>query len=195
MADFDDPVKVSPMPNRPRGNDDIEKLLVHPPFWLIYALEWPQAASEAPMAEAAFAVAPHSVPSVGIPQHVEDVVGFTRLYNKEHPAHRAVWFTDVTRWLDTKDQSWASLGVDWERALLEIPELPILGLYLTISRRAYSHLGSAAKRHTIFYSDGSREDLGEEERDAVHDALERTLNRDWPSYVREMLTSGRLTIG
>jgi hypothetical protein len=130
-----------------------------------------------------------------MPSHVEDVVGFTRLYAREHPAQRVVWFTDVTRWLDTKDQSWNSLGVDWERALLEIPELPILGLYMTISQRQYSHLGNAAKRHTIFYLDGTREELTEEEREVVHKVLERRLTTDWPPYVRKMLTSGRLTIG
>jgi hypothetical protein len=146
------------------------------------------------MGEGAFAIAPRSV-GKSIPQYVDGVLGVTAVYAKEHPAQRVVWFTDVTRWLDARGHSWASLDIDWERALMEIQELPILGLYITVSRRAYTHLANAAKRATIFYDDGTSEPLTEKEREAVRAALEKTLDSDWPPYVRAMLSSGRLTIG
>ncbi|MCA1673589.1 MAG: hypothetical protein LC799_15790 [Actinobacteria bacterium] len=181
--------------NRRTDEDyDIENLLIHPPYWLVYALPWPSSNPESSMAEAAFAIAPRAI-GRDIPQYVDGVLGVAAVYAKEHPTQRVVWFTDLTRWLGARGHSWTSLDIDWERALMEICGLPILGLYMTVSRRAYVHLGNAAERCTIFYNDGKSEQLTEEEREAVHAALEEKLDSDWPPYVRTMLSSRRLTIG
>lgn len=176
-------------------NEDLEELFLRPPYWLMFGLPWPSQDPDATMAEAAFAVAPDCVPRRGLAQDVDDVLGFTGLYAKENPGQRTVWFTDVTRWLDQKGSSWASLGVDWEYALNTILDMPILGLYMTISRRAYCHLINTAETFVLHHPDGTSERLTDEERQVVHDAFEQTLSRDWPSFVQQMLDSGRLTFG
>jgi hypothetical protein len=179
------------MPGSRVPDADILNRLMHPPYWLVYAMDWPNDESDSPMAEAAFAFAPHSV-TKQMQKHVRDVVGFTTVYAHEHPGQRVIWFTDVTRWLTEQEQSWSTLGVDWERALAEIPTLPVLGLMMTVNRRAYQHLVTAAAKATVHYLDGSSEVLTDHERKAVHRAFEEKLDADWPPYIGRMLADGKL---
>jgi hypothetical protein len=181
------------MKHRGKTDDEFRDSVIHPPYWFMFALNWPP--GEAGMAEAAYAIAPECTSQKGLPENVKDVLAVTFLYVKEHPAQRVVWFTDITRWLGARNQDWFSLGIDWEDALLSIPELPILGLYVTVSVRAYWHLTDAAERYRIHFNDGTSETLTPEERQAVHGAFERQLDADWPPYIRTMLESGRLTLG
>jgi hypothetical protein len=126
---------------------------------------------------------------------VEDVLGFTRLYAREHPGRRMIWFSDVTRWLDTQGSGWNALGVNWESALAALAEMPVLGLYMTVSYRAYCHLIDTAQHFTVHYLDGASEELTPEERQKIHDVFEEKLDKDWPPHVRRMLANGRLHIG
>jgi hypothetical protein len=164
----------------------------------MYALPWPTPDLDIDMAEAAYVLAPPTIPGRtrdGLSQDVADLLGFVDVYAHEHPKQRVVWFTDVTRWLEwEKDSSWRALGVDWEYALTKLPELPILGLYMTINHRAYHHLINTAERYQLMYTDGSSEMLTDEERQAVHEAFARKLEVDWPKYVSEMIVRGLLTV-
>ncbi|GAB1818187.1 hypothetical protein HerbRD11066_13510 [Herbidospora sp. RD11066] len=131
-----------------------------------------------------------------LPQAVATLLDCADVYASEHPGQRVVWFSDITRWLEwEKGSSWRALDVDWEYALEELPERPLLGLYLTVSKRAYWYLINTAKRHEVFYTNGYSEILTDEERVAVHDDFARRLNVDWPKYIDEMVAHGSLTWG
>jgi hypothetical protein len=171
---------------------EIRKRFMFPPYWFVCPLEWPSI--EVTMAEAAFSLAPTCVSRKGLPDNVADVLGFTELYAREHPSERMVWFTDVTRWMGTFGKSWNELVPDWEEALLTIPDLPILGLRMTISRRAYAHLVDAAETTTLYYTSGESEVLTREERWKVHEAFIGQMESDWPKFIDGMITSGRLTV-
>ncbi|WP_228989573.1 hypothetical protein [Streptomyces sp. DH8] len=180
-------------------DSEIERFLTQPRYWLMYALPWPTTDPNVGMAEAAHVIAPSTVPSGQrdrLPQDVADLLGYVDVYASEHPDQRVVWFTDVTRWLEwEKDSSWSALGVEWEHALAELARLPLLGLYMTVNRRAYHHLINTAERFRVTYTDGHSEVLTEGERRAVHEAFEHKLDEDWPAYVRDMVASGHLTVG
>ncbi|MFH8886253.1 hypothetical protein [Streptomyces californicus] len=180
-------------------DSEIERFFTHPRYWLMYALPWPATDPNVGMAEAAHVIAPSTVPSGQrdrLPQDVADLLGFVDVYASEHPDQRVVWFTDVTRWLEwEKDSSWSALGVEWEHALAELGRLPLLGLYMTVNRRAHHHLINTAERFRVTYTDGHSEVLTDGERRAVHEAFEHKLDEDWPAYVRDMVASGHLTVG
>jgi hypothetical protein len=173
---------------------ELERLFIHPPYWMMFALPWPQEPGVT-MAEAAFAFAPRTVSLKGLQKDVEDVLDYTTLYTRQYPGQRVVWVTDVTRWLDAQGGSWSALGVDWERALMALTKMPILGLFITVSDRAYSHLINTADIFEVHFRGGGSEILTSEERQVVHDHFERKLDADWPPYVQRMLSSGRLTLG
>ncbi|MGW4199441.1 hypothetical protein [Streptomyces sp. NPDC004726] len=178
---------------------EIVNALCHPKHWLVYALPWPEDSRDEPQAEAAVVIAPPLIAGKtldSLPGHVLDVLAWTQEYANEHPDQEVVFFTDITRWLEwEKDLSWASLGIDWERALADIPEQPLLLLYLTINRRAYRHLVDTARVARVYYPDGTSETLTVEERRAVRDAFAGQLNADWPPYIHRSLASGSLTVG
>ncbi|OKJ41244.1 hypothetical protein AMK24_05215 [Streptomyces sp. CB02366] len=180
-------------------DSEIERFFAQPRYWLMHALPWPTTDPNVGMAEAAHVIAPSTVPSGQrdrLPQDVADLLGYVDVYASEHPDQRVVWFTDVTRWLEwEKGSSWSALGVEWEHALAELARLPLLGLYMTVNRRAYHHLINTAERFRVTYTDGHSEVLTDGERRAVHEAFEHKLDEDWPAYVRDMVASGHLTVG
>lgn len=179
-------------------NTEIERFLARPSYWLMYALPWPAADPTAGMAEAARAIAPPTVSGrerEAMLSDAVDLLGFTDVYARQHPDQRVVWLTDVTRWLEwEKNSSWSALGVDCDSALEELSRQPLLGMYVTISHRAYLHLANTARRCQVTYADGHSEVLTDEERHAVHEAFTRKLGADWPSYIRGMVSSGRLMV-
>lgn len=179
---------------------DVEQLLAHPRYWLMFALPWPTADQDVDMAEAAYAIAPQTVPDRQRDRMLSDAVdllGFTEVYAREHPGRRVVWLSDVTRWLEwEKGLSWSALGVDWEDALTELSAQPLLGMFMTISCRAHLHMVNTARQCTLHHTDGQpSEVLTDDERNAVHEALTTKLKADWPVYIRDMLRSGHLTVG
>jgi hypothetical protein len=120
---------------------------------------------------------------------------FTGYYARKHPNQRVVWFSDVSRLLRDNGDSWDNFGVDWERALIQIAELPILGLYMTINQRTHFHILNAVTNFTIHHLDGTSELLAEEEREAVRRSIEQLLSKDWPPFIRAKLEMGTLTFG
>ncbi|MFH8747872.1 hypothetical protein ACH4GK_28750 [Streptomyces rimosus] len=178
---------------------EVEHLLAHPRYWFMFALPWPTAAPDIDMAEAAYVIAPATLSGKQrdrqLSSDAADLLGFTDVYAREHPDQRVVWLTDVTRWLEwTKGNSWGALGVDWETALTDLSTQPLLGMFMTVSRRAHLHMVNTAKSFQVTYADGHNEALTDGERHAVHEAFTQKLETDWPAYIRDMMRSGRLTI-
>ncbi|WFE60101.1 hypothetical protein [Micromonospora sp. WMMD712] len=177
---------------------EAQRFFAHPRYWLMFGLPWPTTDPNVNMAEAAYVLAPPTIPPKlrdGLSRDAADLLGFVDLYASEHPKQRVVWFSDVTRWLEwEKGRSWSTLGVDWESALGELLHLPFLGLYLTISGRAYHHLINTAKCFRVTYADGFSEVLTDQEREAVHEAFTRTLEVDWPECVAAVAARGQLSV-
>lgn len=178
--------------------DETVRLLGQPRYWLMYALPWPTADPYVDMAEAAYAIAPPTVSGRQrdtLLSDAMDLLGFADVYAHEHPDQRVVWLTDVTRWLEwEKGSSWSALGVHWQNGLTELSEQPLLGLYMTVSRRGYQHLINTARSARVTYENGDSEVLTDEERQAVHEAFARKLQADWPQYITDMVRRGHLTV-
>lgn len=162
--------------------------LEHPQWWMVFALPWP--ATQDRMAEAAFVTAPSVIPET-VPKHIHKVLQIARTYHQEDPKLRSVWFSDLTRWLGRRGQSWADLETDWERALIEIPEIGVPGLFLTVSRRAHMFLADSALEQTVVHFPGGSEVLSSQERLEVHRAFERQIMTDWPVTMKRLIAQMR----
>lgn len=154
-----------------------------PPTWLVFGLPWPEDAQD--MAEAAYAVAPVTVPRSLVPLELSRMLDYTENYARQHSL-RIVFFSDLTRWLSDLGTSWLDQDVDWQEAQKAAIELPILGLFLTVSHRAYLHLCDTSRTgFTLYNRDGTTETPPASEREDVRAALVEILAQDWPGYVEE----------
>lgn len=152
-----------------------------PPAWMVFGLPWPEEAED--MAEAAYALAPVTVPRSLVPPGLAAILDYAETY-ADRRGLRVVFFSDLTRWLYELGTSWPAQDIDWMEAHDVAVELPILGLYLTVSHRAYLHLCDATLRGvTLHKLDGTTETPPPSEREDVRAALVDILARDWPDYV------------
>lgn len=156
-------------------------LLTQPSYWLVHGLPWHGPADL--VQEAAYAIAPCVTPRAEIPRDAQEILAVTDFFYEKCPA-RVVFFSDVTRWLDSLGQSWDSLAVDWEAGFAFLDQVP--GLFLTVSHRALAIICDASREGvTLVYLDGGTEQITAAERDRVHDALEQKLSEDWPAYAEQ----------
>jgi hypothetical protein len=159
--------------------------LVDPSYWLVHGLPW--SGGPTGMQPAAAAIAPPLVRREGLPADAARILEVADAFHAHH-GMRVAFFSDLTRWLDTQGHDWSSLGADWERGIAACDELP--GILLTISQRAHiiicdaSHGGA-----TLQLPDGSSEQITPQEREVVHQVIERQLVADWPPFART-LTEG-----
>jgi hypothetical protein len=158
--------------------------LVDPSYWLVHGLPW--SGGPAGMQPAAAAIAPAVVHRDGLPPDAARILEVADAFHAQH-GMRVVFFSDLTRWLDTQGHDWPSVGADWERGIAACDELP--GIPLTISQRAHiiicdaSHDGATVQR-----PDGSTEQITPQEREVVHQVIERQLTADWPPFARTLAT-------
>lgn len=167
--------------------------LLRPTYWLVHGLEWPQGTG--PLREAAIAIAPATVPRARLSRDAADVLAVADAYHRMAGA-RVVFFSDTTLWLDRTGGSWETRGTDWETALAELAgeDSASLGLYLTISQRAHVVICDASRQGmTLHFADGRPpERITADERQLVHQVLERQLAADWPVYVQRMIDKGKI---
>jgi hypothetical protein len=172
-------------PDQALDADAVERL-TQPDYWLVSGLEWQ---GNGPMAEAAVAIAPGMIPRSVLSGDGAQVLRHADHYAEEH-AVRVVFFSDLTRTLTLARTSWADLGIDWEAARAHLQSGPYPSLYLTISERAYVLLCSAAVTVNVVSRKGIQP--ANDERELVREALTDRLSADWPSYIRDLISSGRL---
>jgi hypothetical protein len=165
---------------------EVVERLTQPDYWLVSGLEWP---GNGPMAEAAVAIAPGMIPRNVVGRDAAQILRHADHYAEEH-AVRVVLFSDLTRTLTLARTSWAELGIDWQAARDDLQSGPYPSLYLTISERAYVLLCSAAVTVNVISRKGVQP--GNDERELVRQALTDQLSADWPSYIRDLICSGRL---
>jgi hypothetical protein len=161
--------------------------LIHPPYWLVSALEWQ---SDGDVSESAVAIAPSIIPRELVSYDARQVLGCADLYARKH-RQRVVFFSDLTRMFTDAGTSWSQLGVDWQSALLELGGGQFPGLFLTISERAYLVIAGATAATASALAEDARN--REDERQLVRTSMARQLDSDWPQYIRTAANAGRLT--
>src|SRR5712691_525851 len=180
----DDTIGVMRMTSNSVLDDGAIEWLLRPNYWLVSGLEW-----HGPMAEAALAIAPGTIPRDALSRHGAEVLRHADRYAREK-AVSVVFFADLTRTLTLVGTSWADLGVDWEAALADLQGGSYPTLYLTISERAYVLLCSSAVTVHVVSRKGVQP--ANDERELVRQALAERLSADWPPYIRDLIDSGRL---
>lgn len=166
--------------------------VANPQMWLVFGTDWAGGRDDL-FGEAAMAVVPSQMPLSLLSRAGRDVVQLSVAVGRQL-GHRAVFFTDLTAALDEQGQSWAGLGLDWEAALQELQDAPVLGLHLSVSRRAHSILCWSGRGRLVMHSpdDPAGEEIAVAEREAVRAAITDALVRDWPPYVAERVAAGAL---
>src|SRR5205814_8951627 len=142
---------------------------------------------EAEIAEVAFAVAPYVTQAVrpagpeGKPVPLgRDLALMLDAGSRCAAAlgKRVLFVSDITAWLADIGLSWECLGVDFHTAENEL-EQQTIGMYLTVSRRAYSVLCSASDTLTIHCTSGLTSEVRPEDRELVRAKLEEALDTGW----------------
>jgi hypothetical protein len=173
--------------------------MTDPSWFLVTALPWPQDQAEAEIAEAAFAVAPYVTQAVRPtgPESKPVPLGYDLALMLDAGSRcaaalgkRVLFVSDITAWLAGIGLSWERLGVDFHTAENEL-EQQTIGMYLAVSRRAYSVLCSASDTLTIHYASGFTAEVRPEDRELVRAKLEEALDTGWPGYVTAALADAQ----
>lgn len=140
-------------------------------MWLVFGLPWPD--PQVAVAHAAYAVrAPWPVDGPA----AAGVFAVVDVYAKQHPGEPVVWFSDVTRWLDTLGLDWARLDIDWQAALDALPNGRLPGVLLGIDARTHLILCDATRQGvTIVHPDARHEGVTETERARLHERMRGLL--------------------
>ena len=126
--------------------------MTDPSWFLVTGLSWPEDQADAGMAEAAFAIAPEVTKAVrpvgtdGKPVPLgRDLALMLDVGSRCAAAlgNRVLFLSDITSWLADISLSWERIGVDFQTAENEL-EQQTIGMYLALSRRAYTILCSAS---------------------------------------------------
>lgn len=165
-------------------------VLVNPPRWLVFGTEWAGSPDDL-FAESAVAIAPGQVPLSALSRDARNVVQLSVALGRRS-GHRTVFFSDMTALLHEDGQSWPGLGIDWERALRELQDVPLPALFLSLSHRAHVILCWSGRGNLTIRSPGcpSGEQIAVAEREAVRAAITEMLVSDWAPYIEERLAVG-----
>ena len=169
--------------------------MTDPSWFLVSGLPWPEYQSDPDMTEAAFAIAPYVTQAVrpagrdGKPVPLGRHLAIMLDAGSRCAAalgKRVLFLSDITRWLADIGLSWDRIGVDFETAQNELEQQPI-GIYLTLSQRAYTILCSASRTLAIHDTSGRTAEIPPEDRELVRAKLEEALDARWPEYVTKAL--------
>jgi hypothetical protein len=173
--------------------------MTDPSWFLVTALPWPENQADAEVAEAAFAVAPFVTQAVrpagpdGEPIPLgRDLALMLDAGSRCAAAlgKRLLFLSDITGWLADIGLAWERLGVDFQTAENEL-EQQTIGMYLAVSRRAYSILCSVSRTLTIHYTSGRTAEAPPEDRELTRAKLEAALDTAWPRYVTKALVNAQ----
>jgi hypothetical protein len=168
---------------------NIADSLLAPAYWLVVAMDWPDADGPA---EAAWAIAPGIIPRDAISPHAFQVLGCADLCAASN-ATRVVLFSDLTRLFTTAGTSWADLGVDWRGALGELRDGPYPAVLLALNDHAHTLVCDPVADR---YQPGRTSDLdwAWHERELLRRAIADQLIAGWPEYITSILELGKLRI-
>ncbi|MBC9728184.1 hypothetical protein [Streptomyces sp. TRM68367] len=168
--------------------------LLSPTGWFVLGLPWP-AETGGDWGECAAAIAPSMIPRSLVSQSAGtalDLASALATDAIEGPG-KAVFFSDVTLWLDKQGQTWASLGIDHEAVIDELLNAPVPQLFLTLTQKAHAILCDASRDGLrLHYPNGGVEHVSPQLRRDVHNGIAQSLERDWPPYIQGLIDSGAL---
>jgi hypothetical protein len=173
--------------------------MTNPSWFLVTGLPWPEDKPSTEIVEAALAIAPYVTQVVrpvgpdGEPLPLgRDFALMLDAGSRCAAAlgKRVLFLSDITRWLAGIGLSWERIGVSFEYAQEEL-EGQKVGLYLTVSQRAYSIVCSAARTSTIQSTSGSTAEVLPEDREQVRAQIEAALDADWPDYVARAIAGAQ----
>jgi hypothetical protein len=173
--------------------------MTDPSWFLVTGLPWPEDQADAEVAEAAFAIVPQVTQAVrpagpdGTPVPLGRDLAMMLDAGSRCAAtlsKRALFLSDITRWLDDIGLNWDRIGVDFETAQNEL-EQQAIGLYLALAQRAYTILCSASRTLTIHYTSGLIAEVPPEDRELVRAKFEEVLDARWPRYVTRALVNAQ----
>jgi hypothetical protein len=169
--------------------------MTDPSWFLVTGLPWPEGQAEAEAAEAAFAIAPYVTQAVRPVGPDGEPVPLGRDLELMLDAgsrcaaalgKRVLFSSDITLWLADIGLSWKRIGVNFSTAQNELEQQGI-GMYLSLSQRAYAILCSTAHTLTICDASGRHAEVPPEDRELVRANFEAALDSDWPGYVTQAL--------
>lgn len=168
--------------------------LLSPVGWLVLGLPWPAETRDG-WGECALAIAPTMIPrslvSKGAGIALDLATGLAR--DPDDGPGKAVFFSDVTLWLDNQGKTWADLGIDYEAVIDELLDAQVPQLYLTLAQKAHAILCDASREGLrLYYPNGDVEHVTSQVRQDVHDGIAQSLARDWPHYIQGLIDSGAL---
>ncbi len=173
--------------------------MTDPSWFLVTGLPWPEDGPDAEIAEAAFAIAPYITQTVrpigpdGEPVPLGHDLALMLDAGSRCAAalgKRVLFLSDITRWLAGIGLSWERIGVSFENAQTELEQQKI-GMYLSVSQRAYTILCSAAPTLPIQDTSGGAAEVLPEDRELVRVSFEARLDADWPGYVAQAVASAQ----
>jgi hypothetical protein len=173
--------------------------MTDPSWFLVAGLPWPEDEPSTEIAEAALAIAPHVtqvVRPIGPDGEPLPLGRDFALMLDAGPrcaaalGKRVLFLSDITRWLAGIGLSWERIDVSFEHGQDEL-ERQKIGLYLTVSQRAYSIVCSAAGTSTIQDTSGSTAEIVPEDREQVREQIEATLDADWAGYVTQAIAAAQ----
>ncbi|MFE1763897.1 hypothetical protein ACFW81_06725 [Streptomyces angustmyceticus] len=168
--------------------------LLSPAGWLVLGLSWPIETHDG-WGECAVAIAPPMIPrslvSQGVGIALDLATGLARDLN-DGPG-KAVFFSDVTLWLDKQGKSWPDLGIDHDAVIDELLNARVPQLYLTLTQKVHAILCDASRDGLrLRYPGGDIESVTPQVRRDVHDGITQSLLRDWLPYIQGLIDSGAL---
>ncbi|MYQ86787.1 MULTISPECIES: hypothetical protein [unclassified Streptomyces] len=170
--------------------------LLQPDGWLVLGLPWPEQAQDG-WGECALAIAPQTSPRRLVSKEAGtalDLAGDLAREPGDGPG-KAVFFSDVTLWLDKQGKSWGALGIDHEAVIDELVKAQVPQLYMTLSRKAHAILCDASREGLrLHYAGGDVEHVTPQVRADVHAAVAMILERDWPVHIQDLVDRGATQI-
>ncbi|MER7050286.1 hypothetical protein [Streptomyces jumonjinensis] len=168
--------------------------LLYPDGWLVLGLPWPEQTRDG-WGECALAVAPRTMPRSLVSKEagtVLDLAGGLARDLVDGPG-KAVFFSDVTLWLDKQGKDWGDLGIDYEAVIDELVGAPVPQLYMTLMQKAHAILCDASREGLrLHYTSGEVEHVTPQVRADVHAAITASLERDWPAYIQDLIDRGAI---
>ncbi|MEU9546761.1 hypothetical protein [Streptomyces mirabilis] len=168
--------------------------LLHPDGWLVLGLPWPEQTRDG-WGECALAIAPQTIPRSLVSKEAGtalDLAGALARDPGDGPG-KAVFFSDVTLWLDKQGKDWGDLGIDYEAVIDELVKAPVPQLYMTLIQKAHAILCDASREGLrLYYRGGDVEHVTPQVRADVHAAITTSLERDWPAYIQDLIDRGAI---
>ncbi|MFB6518483.1 hypothetical protein [Streptomyces sp. NPDC056401] len=171
--------------------------LLAPSSWLVLGLPWPTETHNG-WGECALALAPQMIPRSLVSKGAGTVLGLAGALGRDHAdgPGKAVFFSDLTLWLDKQGKGWADLGIDYDAVIDELTEAPVPQLFLSLMQKAHAIVCDASREGMrLYYPNGDVEQVTPQTRRDVHQAIASSLERDWPPYIQGLIDRGALQTG